>query len=203
MSKFKVVAASLLLGISGLVNAAVVTIDFDGTGAPDTFSQTQPLTNLYSPQGVTFSGVNGSSGSILNQGGNFGFNARSGTDFFAYNTSGTGSIFDLTFSSAISSFSIWAASSVRDTYSIEAFDSNGASIDTDSLIVSSAWQELSVAGSGIARIRIDASAIDFGAFDDMTFSTDRTTRVPEPGTLMLLGVAMACLATNRRRSPRK
>src|ERR1700687_4479303 len=66
--------------------AGATLINFDGTGAPCCFASTSPLTNLYAGQGVTFQGLNGVGMSILNQSGNFGFNAHSGTDFLAFNS---------------------------------------------------------------------------------------------------------------------
>ena len=106
------------------------TINFDGTGAPSLFVQTSPLTNTYSGLGVNFNGVDGVGGSILNQSGNFGFNALSGTDFLAFNTAvGTGNIQRISFDSAVSNVSIWAAGSAT---SMRAFDSEGLLVSLSS-----------------------------------------------------------------------
>jgi hypothetical protein len=182
---------------AGAAHAAPVAINFDGTGAPCVFAATAPLTSLYAGQGVTFSGVNGASGSILNQCGSFGFNARSGTDFYAYNTNLTGSVFDLAFSSMVSTLSIWGATGSGGTFTLEAFDASNVSLGLSSVSGSTRWQQLSINTTGIAWARLSGAG-GAGAFDDLSFENN-VRQVPEPLTLGLVAIGLLGVAATRQR----
>src|SRR5215207_9068653 len=78
--------------VSPATAAAQTTVDFDHNAAgnplaaPCGFDQTAPLTELYAMLGVRFSGpAQLQGGAILNECGNFGVPARSGTNFLAFN----------------------------------------------------------------------------------------------------------------------
>ena len=62
-------------------------VDFELAG-PCAFNQTVALSNQYAGLGVIFAGPSGNDGgAVLDQCGNFGINARSGTNFLAFNQS--------------------------------------------------------------------------------------------------------------------
>lgn len=190
------VIALLAAALPATSFAATTTIDFDGTGAPCCFASTSPLSNAYAGLGVTFSGVGGTGGSILNQSGNFGFNAHSGTDFLAFNNyvGGITGVEQINFSSLQSAVSIWAANSNGGTISLTAYDTNGATVATSTINSSSVWQQLSVSGLGIASVRITPQNAVY-AVDDLSF----TGAVPEPETYAMVVGGLAVLGAAMRR----
>ncbi|MBI5924840.1 MAG: PEP-CTERM sorting domain-containing protein [Aquabacterium sp.] len=194
-----VAAAALTAALPATSFAATTTIDFEGTSAPCCFVDTSPLSNAYAGLGVTFSGVGGTGGSILNQSGNFGFDAHSGTDFLAFNTgvNGISGVEDITFSTLQSAVSIWAANSNGGTIALTAYDVTGAEMATATISASAAWQQLSVSGVGIASVRLTPQ-IGVYAVDDLSF----TGAVPEPEAYAMVfgGLAVLGLALRRRKT---
>lgn len=183
-------------------SAMATTIDFEGTGAPCCFGGTSPLTNYYSGLGVTFSGEGGSGGSILNQSGNFGFNALSGTDFLGFNLGvGTGNREVITFGNVVSNVSIWAANINQGTMSMRAYDRSGALLSANSITNSATWQKLSITATGnaaISKVVLEGSG-NYYAYDDLQFNV---TAVPEPETyaLLLAGLGMMGAIARRRKA---
>lgn len=185
-----------------------VSVNFDGTGAPCCFPQTTPLTSLYAPLGITFQGVDGSGGSILNQSGGFGFNALSGTDFLGFFTgAGTGVVEDVTFSSSLSSLatgvSIWAASDQQGTFTISAFDSSSNLLGTSSAAASTSWTQLAINAAGISSVRLSGSGLSSFGYDDLNVMTATATApVPEPEIYAMMGLGLGFLGwIGRRRKP--
>lgn len=180
----------LLFGLAFIASSSnfafADTINFDGTGAPGIFVSTSPLTNLYNPQGVNFSDGNWS---ILNQSGNFGFDALSGTDFLAYNTSITNNVESVFFSSAVDSVSIWGAGGGGGNIGLEAYDSYGSLLGSVFLNASTTWQQLSVSATGISRLKLTGNGL-YGAFDDLSFEGPSAVPLPAALPMLLTGLGM-------------
>ena len=177
--------------------AQATTIDFDGTGAPTLFADTTQLTTLYSGLGIIFSGLDSPiGGSILNQDGNFGFQARSGTDFLGFNTAITGAAEKIEFTSAVSSVSIWAASRNTGIFSLAAFGGSGQFLGFTNVVASTAWQELTISAPGIKSVALSGFSGSF-AYDDL-----HVTAVPEPETyaMMLAGLGVLGFMGKRRKT---
>jgi hypothetical protein len=202
----KLIKAKLFIVTSAMcavsMTSAATTIDFDNTGAPGFFNSTMPLAikNYYENLGVTFSGsVNSFGGSILNQSGNFGFNALSGTDFLAFNTALTGDTEVLNFTNAVSSASIWAASGNPGSAFMKAYSSDGTLLSTASINSSRTWTELSVSSSSnqlISQIVLQNNSNAF-AYDNLQYNV---AAVPEPETFAMLLAGLAIMGFVVRRS---
>ena len=182
------VSTVLIFG-SGQIGAAQTTIDFDGTGAPCVFASTTPLTNAYSGLGVTFGG----NGAILNECGDFGLGARSGTDFWAFNVStyatGPGQIF---FSALQSSVSLFAGARFSSLFTLTAYDALDNIVGSMSATPGDGtYAELSVSGAGIARAEITSQASAW-VVDDLSFGG--AVAAPEPGSLLLLATGLLGIA---------
>lgn len=193
-------------------NCAAVSINFDTDAAgnpltaPSSFSLTSPLTNLYSPLGVTFSGpasLNG--GAILNQSGGFGVNARSSPNFLAFNRTTTVPMQNggfprdpetMTFSPPVSAASIFASGGGQaSSFRMEAFDSGGISLGfSTGSNAPAAYVALNVAsGTPISRIVLTETSGDTAfVYDDLNF-----TPIPEPRTATIPVALSMLLLTSR------
>ena len=201
--KFNLLLKSMLVAL--LVTVSLTSnansINFDGTGAPNLFENTTPLTNLYAGQGVTFSGIDGAGGSIINQNGGFGFNAHSGTDFLAFNTGkGTGYQMLISFDTAVDSVSIWASSATNAFFLMEAIDINGEYIGAfGSYPAASTWVQNVITGAAIFKVRLTAVDTSFFAFDDLEYSPVSSVPVPAALPLMLSGLGVLGFARRNRK----
>ena len=206
------VALALGLISQSRSQAATTTINFDSDSggsaivAPNIFADTTRLTTLYAPLGVTFEGPGGNNGgAILNQAGGFGIQARSGSNFLAFNTNSNAALNDggfpippetILFSSPVTFVSIYAGDDASQIFTMEAFDSGGLSVASDSNTnVPGSYVQLSVSGADIKSVVIQGSSTGGTyVFDDLTFNT-----IPEPTTLALATLAVLGIGGIRRR----
>jgi hypothetical protein len=179
------------------------TIDFE-TGAPCCFVDTTPLTTLYSGLGVTFSGIGGPPGSILDQSGGFGINARSGVDFLAFNTEfGTGTGDQISFSSPTSNFVLYVGDGTSASYTATAYNTLSQQIGTTTVTpAGGVYGELSLGFSDIAYVNV-TSANGVWVADDLSFNTITTTATPLPAALPLFAGGLGVIGLMGRRRTRK
>lgn len=160
LSSFMLITAS-----NANATVQTINFDNDPMGnvinAPTLFSAAMPLTDLYANQGVTFSALdrtaqvttlprdgieitqsvnvinpaNTGMGAILNEGANYGNNARSGENFLAFNNQSASStnFWRISFENPIGYFGIAYSNGSSSTYqylNFEAYDANGDLIGT-------------------------------------------------------------------------
>jgi Ca2+-binding RTX toxin-like protein len=172
----------------------MVTINFDtdangnALNSPPIFQDTTALTNLYSSLGINFSGsgsiING--GAILDEDGNFGVPALSGSGFLAFNRdailSDGGIPTDpeiITFNTPISNFSIFASGGENaTTFQLQAFDSRGILIGSTEINTGiRAYEELAFSSelNNISQITLtEIGGDDTFVFDNLSFSSVST-----------------------------
>ena len=117
------------------------------------------------------SGLDG--GAVLNEAGNFGVTGYSPPNFLAFNTGAVlrdGGIprgpETIRFSRAVSYVEMLAGSNDGGSLGMQAYDSIGSLVDSESISLSSAMQPVSVSGAGIVRVVVSASASVF-VLDDL------------------------------------
>lgn len=161
------VAAALLaiVGVGGEAAAQLTTlIDFE-LNAPTVFASTGPLRDAYAAQGLLFSGPSDADGAaVLNQGGNFGIDARSGDEFLAFNHGSSmqnGGVprgpETILFDPPARRVSIWVAggSGSGAAFRMDAFI-GATAVDTSSTSAQTSWVQLVVESpNGIDRVVLE------------------------------------------------
>jgi len=211
-----IIIAAMLLLTTGSANA--VLIDFEigplctppngpTPCAPETFPETQPLTTLYSPLAVTFSGPAPGQGGAILLFGSFGL-VHSGEDILAFNPKSP-SIYPrfpetLTFSHLVSHVEISAESgntcfancALDQTFVMDAFNDSNVLV-ASSTISTHFFSLLAVDAPNIRSVRINRlSGINGSVFDDLSFTFQA---VSEPSALWLLLVGALALWWVRHR----
>jgi len=138
-------------------------VDFDGVTAPCGFSSAVPVTNEYTPVGVTFAGGY----VVLDECSNFAVTGHSSPNFLAW--SGVGQPPEvLTFSPPVEFVEIYASSVLAGTVTLTAYDGLGIVVDSDALVPTAAVARLSVTGADIVTVELDATPV-VGVFDNLLF----------------------------------
>ncbi len=155
-------------------------INFDDTVEPCVFASTVALRAKYAAQGVTFSGAAPlDGGAILDECGNFGVSGHSSPNFLAINCGSSlsdGGIPQnpeyLDFNPPVDYVQINAGSGsgAGTTVIMNAYDAAGNLIGSDSLIMASVLDTLSIAAAGISRVEITSAACIL-VLDDLAFTS--------------------------------
>ena len=194
-----------------------INVDRDAFGnpikAPPLLIDTVRLSELCAPLGIHFFGPDGPNGhdggAIVNEAGNVGVGAHSGTNFLGANhlaLLGDGGVprdpETVTFDTLATNVSIFAAGGrTNKTFLMLGFDLNGVLIASDTITTQN-WAELTIMSSlGIKSVQLSVtdpvqSAFAF-VFDDLSVDF-----VPEPSTIYLLLSAATIVVLLRLRRKR-
>lgn len=184
--------------------AGATVIDFDNVTAPCLFAQTVQLSELYAPMGVHFSRIGGNGGgAILNQCSSFGVAPVSGDNFLAFNRfaqlSNGAPASDpekILFDTLMTEVSIYAAggSGPPSTFTLQAYDAADMLVDSET-ITTTGWAPLTVSwGEGIEYVVLEES----GGDDAFVYDNFSFTPIPEPTTILLLGLGTTALVRKRK-----
>jgi hypothetical protein len=204
-----------MIAFNAIAQSIEINFDTDAFGNPITapyqFINTVRLSELYAPLGVHFWGPDGpdgrDGGAILDQDSGFGINARSGSNFFAFNRLPAARMMDggiprdpetISFDTLAAHISIFAAGAgIYQTFLMQGFDADGVLVASDA-ITTLEWGELEIASpSGIKSVQLSSltNTAFYFVFDDLSVDF-----VPEPSAISLLICAAALgLALQLRR----
>ena len=191
----------------------VFTIDFDGTGAPSVFVDAIALTNEFAGEGVNFSGPGVfDGGAILNESSGFDILARSGTDFFAFNSNISGEYQNggtprgpatISFDSLVNFVSIFASGgSDTASFTIDAFLQDEMVGSQTITAPAGIWTELLISSdavtgnSGFDSVVVSEDGDGAFVFDDLSFGT----AVPEPSSALIVVLCTGLASITRRRT---
>ena len=184
-------------------------IDFERS-APCVFLQAEPLGNEYTPAGPAFhTSIPAAGGAVIGQCGNFGVNARSGTDFLAFNNEATlingntpAGPEAIRFSVPVANISLYVGGTqTGPSYSMDIYDFNTVLIGTVSGTPQiGQWIPLTYNASNIGLALLSYTT-NLAVVDDLSWDNPVTAidnPVPEPATMAWTAAALALLALRRR-----
>ncbi len=178
MKMFKIVSAMILLMLS--MNASALLITFDEQGPKSCcFYSEPPLDTQYAADGIIFDG----GWEILNESGNFGVPALSGTNFAGFNIgiSGSTNTIGMSFTNAITNISGYLGSVDAGTWNIATY-LNGSLVSATSVsYVGSAYASFALSSLNADYVTITGST-QYGVLEDLSFSA-----VPVPAAVWLFG----------------
>lgn len=187
-------AGFLALTLSMSVEAASITFEELGTKS-GLFDVEPALNSQYSGQGITFDG----GWEVLNQSGNFGVNALSGSHFAAFNTNVNGitNTLGMAFDTNINSMSGFLGGNFATTWTISAF-LNGSNIYQTS-ILSTAQQYINFSLSSLVADYVTIlSSSNSGVLDDLSYNN--VSAVPVPAAVFLFAPALLGFMGLRRKA---
>lgn len=103
------------------------------------------------------------------------------------------------FAQPVFNVSIFAGGASGATYSLKALIGEGQIfINVTATPGSGKWEEMRIDAANITAIVLNVVG-DYGVFDDLSWNLAAVDNVPEPGSMVLMGLGLAVLAGWRRR----
>ncbi len=163
-------------------------LNFDDAFAPEAFSQQTELTTQYASQGATFSGIGGAGWEVLNDSGNFGIAGYSSPNFVAWNTDVTAASERIDFALPASNLSLEVGSTEAGQFTATAFDLQGEVLGSETILLTSALQEISFPFGNIGSVEFGTTA-SFGVLDnlqyELAFPTPISATIDDAGNLII------------------
>lgn len=196
--------------VPGVAGALTITFDEFGPATSD-ITQAQPLRDEYASQGVRFRGPSElDGGAVLDVSSNFGTPAYSGSNFLAFNSGATLANKGIPQAPEIISFdNLWQTVSIyvsggitKDRFILEAFGPDAVTSVGKKEITTYEFALLSITSErGISRVKLSSGEESDGIFvADSLELTTLVSRVPEPGTMLLLGLGLIGIGVLRKRN---